>query len=135
MIQEEGREWELRDLIIVTKMQTKKLTPRVLFRAYVRLSIHVNVKVLATLWSTWLQHENKPARPVRYHTLREYRRDVTVPLLNLVQKSSLILVTKRLGRVLVTWMQREWLYGLMATADQPPPGPRSKRRNNDPILF
>ncbi|GBP51724.1 hypothetical protein EVAR_96275_1 [Eumeta japonica] len=29
------------------------------------------------LWSTWLQHENGPARPVRYHTLAEHTRGVT----------------------------------------------------------
>ncbi|GBP23289.1 hypothetical protein EVAR_76003_1 [Eumeta japonica] len=29
------------------------------------------------LWSTWLQHENRLARPARYYTLIEYRYDVT----------------------------------------------------------
>ncbi|GBP40762.1 hypothetical protein EVAR_26426_1 [Eumeta japonica] len=38
------------------------------------------------LWSTWLQHKNRSAGTVRYHTLKEGRCEVTATTVGFVQK-------------------------------------------------
>ncbi|GBP53317.1 hypothetical protein EVAR_46574_1 [Eumeta japonica] len=38
--------------------------------------VNNNAEGNATLWANWLQHENAPAVPMKYHTFIEYRRVV-----------------------------------------------------------